>query len=163
MFIFGIKPKSIMKLTSLATTIIISILFSRCTQTPSYLDEFVQKAKKNIALCKTLGDGAVSRSRTVIVWDLENNGVHRAADLLDQSMGYSDGDGPVTVFLVTAKNSEQVGTYSISGQPAYREWVDVYVVQFRNHTDKGTAIANHEVLSLDPAERRTVRQTFFFS
>jgi hypothetical protein len=116
----------------------------------------VQKACGKIAECKALGDNPVGRPENVIVWDLENGKVHAAQDLLDVSTQYTGGGGPVTVFLVTAKQQEQVGTYSVSREPAYREWVDVYVVQFRSSLDSGKAIGTHEVVSLDPASEREV-------
>jgi hypothetical protein len=122
-----------------------------------------QKAKEKVGECKALGDRPIDRTAKVLVLDLDDGYIYSPAqDLLGKPMQYfpdaEPGAGPVTVFLVADKQRQQVGTYSISGQPAYREWVDVYVIQFRDLNDGGTAVAAHEVLSLDPAEKRPVQQ-----
>jgi hypothetical protein len=133
----------------------ICLLIAGCE--PSQQQRLAQKAKEKVAECKALGDRSVQRLGRCLVWRLERDSVHGVHSRLDSSMRYSDGDGPVTVFLVSAKRNQQLGTYSISKQPAYREWVDVCVVQFTSSMDSGIAIAAHEIVSLDPRQRRPVQ------
>lgn len=133
----------------------ICLLIAGCE--PSQQQKFARKAKEKAAECKALGDRPIQRLGRCLVWSLEGDSVHGANSRLDTSMRYSDGHGPVTVFLVSAKRNQQLGTYSISKQPAYREWVDVCVVQFTNAMDSGIAIAAHEIVSLDPRQRRPVQ------
>jgi Ankyrin repeats (3 copies)/Ankyrin repeat len=117
----------------------------------------VQKAIKKVPECKLLGEKPLRRFATVLVWDLSANYEHPAQNILDGPKQESKDPWPATVFLVSAPQSEQVGTYSISKQPAYREWVDVFVVQFRSASDEGKAVAQHTIVSLDPAKERAVR------
>lgn len=117
-----------------------------------------QKATAAVNACKELGDQPVRRHDNVLVWDAEGNNLHRAHDLVDGSKRYRTGTDPVTVFVIGAKRSVQMGTYSISGQPAYREWVDVCVVDFVDSAAVGTPVSMHEVVSLDPRQSRPVRQ-----
>ena len=118
-----------------------------------------EKAKAKVAACKALGDQPFKRTGRCLVWDLEKDSLHSAHSLLDGSLKYDSGEGPVTVFLVSAKQKEQVGTYSVSHQPGYREWVDVCVVQMSDANDPGTPVSAHEVVSLDPRKSRPVQHT----
>jgi HEAT repeats len=131
----------------------------KITDTYPLLNEFARKASEKVDECKALGDRQIIRYKTVLVWEMWRNQKDPAQKLLDRFMKYPNSNNPVTVFLVGSQQTEQVGTYSISRQPAYREWVDVYVVQFRDLTDNGTPIAAHKVVSLDPAEERPVQNT----
>ena len=115
--------------------------------------DLVQKAKNKIAECQGVRGDVLTRRGKCLIWDLEKDGLHRAQGLLPRALRYTSGQGSVTVFLVAAKNSQQVGTYSVSGQPAYREWVNVSVVQM----PELRAIGIHKVVSLDPRRRRPVQ------
>jgi hypothetical protein len=117
-----------------------------------------QRAKEKVADCKTAGDKPLERKSKSLVWDLEADSLYRAHGLIGD-LGYSNGGGPVTVFFVSAQKKVQVGTYSISHQPAYREWVDVCVVEFSDPTGSGTVVGSHEVVSLDPRRSRPVQQS----
>jgi hypothetical protein len=131
-------------------------LVAGCGPTPQQ-QTFAQKAKAKVAECQSIGDKPVTRLGKCLVWNLDGNSTYPAQDGLDSSIQYSKGDGPVTVFLVSDKRSEQMGTYSVSKEPAYRQWVDVCVVQFSSTNDSGTATATHEVVSLDPRQSRPVQ------
>jgi len=120
---------------------------------------FAQKAILKVPECKDIGDKPFRRSNRVLVWDIDGKSLHRAQDLIDSSLRYGRGTGPVTVFVVGARRSQQVGTYSVSGQPAYREWVDVCVVEFLDSADAGNVTSMHEVVSLDPRQSRPVQQS----
>ena len=119
----------------------------------------VQRAKERVPDCKAVGDKPFARKSKSLVWDSEADSLYRAHDLLGDQLAYSHGGGPVTVFFVSAQQKQQVGTYSISGQPAYREWVDVCVVEFSEPTGAGRVLASHEVVSLDPRKTRPVQQS----
>jgi hypothetical protein len=116
-----------------------------------------QRAKEKVADCKTAGDKPLERKSKSLVWDLAADSLYRAHGLLGD-LGYKNGGGPVTVFFVSAQRKVQVGTYSISHQPAYREWVDVCVVEFSEPTGDGRVLGSHEVVSLDPRRSRPVEQ-----
>jgi hypothetical protein len=117
-----------------------------------------ERARTKMGDCVAGGSEPLNRRGTSLVWDLKGNQLHPAHDRLDSSLRYRGGKGPITVFLVSAKQSQQMGTYSISGQPAYREWVNVCVVVFADPNDVGTVAGAHEVVSLDPRRRRPVQQ-----
>ena len=121
---------------------------------PSATDAFVVKATAKIKECNALGERDIIRNEKVLVWDLD------AGEALETSwlqwMDPHPPDVPMTVFLVSEER-RYVGQYSISGQPAYRESVKVYVVQFRNSHDDGTAIGAHVLLSSgNPRQERPV-------
>lgn len=129
---------------------------------------FAQKAGEKIAECKVLGDRRVTRSGKVLVFSGEAEALldpttvywpdpSLVGNLILHSPGTDPSDGPVTVFL-TEEHKVQVGKYSISGAAAYRRWVEIYVVQFRNFTDSGTAVAAHTIEGLAPPGKRQVTQ-----
>ena len=142
--------------TAFLLLLALCILVAGCGPTPQQLT-IAQKAKGKVADCKALGDRPAQRLGKCLVWNLEGDSTYPAQDRLESSIRYSEGDGPITVFLVSDKRSQQMGTYSVSKEPAYLQWVDVCVVQFTNLTDAGTAIATHEVVSLDPRHSRPVQ------
>jgi Ankyrin repeats (3 copies)/Ankyrin repeats (many copies) len=115
-----------------------------------------RKAENLSANCMAAGDQAVRRPTHLLVWDVDRDSPHGAMASLDKSNIYQHGDGPLTVFLVSGKQSAQVGTYSISRQPAFREWVNVCVIQFDAVSEPGKPVAFHAVVSLDPAQSRVV-------
>ncbi|MDE2135654.1 MAG: hypothetical protein KGM97_03700 [Alphaproteobacteria bacterium] len=115
-----------------------------------------RKAKMAFSNCGSIGDRPVQRAGQTLAWDLNSNVPHEAQYLLD-NRDYEN--KPTTVFLVGVKQQEQVGVYSISKEPAFREWVNVCVVQFDDLAARGTAVSSHTVISLDPATQREVRNT----
>lgn len=115
----------------------------------------VKQAARQIETCKSLNDSRFKIKGKCLVWDLSNNSLHHAHDLLPREMRYDSGPANVTVFLVTAKQSQLVGHYSISGEPAYRQWVDVYIIQ----APEMKAVGIYELVSLDPRSSRPVQHT----
>jgi len=115
--------------------------------------DLVKKAESKIAECRAVRGDVFTRRGKCVVWDLEKDSLHRAHGLLPRALRYTTGQVPVTVFLVAAKQSQQVGTYSVSGQPAYREWVNVSVVQM----PELRAVGIHKIVSLDPRRQRPVQ------
>jgi hypothetical protein len=118
--------------------------------------------KKAVALvdaCKLKGDQPIVRSTQCLVYPASDATPHPAEALLKDHVRFRFEPGPVTVYLVSESRRQQVGTYSVSNQPAYREWVDVYVVQFDGLEVPGQPIGCHEVVSLDPRSSRPVQNT----
>ena len=78
--------------------------------------------------CKSMGD---SRSLAVngkaLVWDMDSNKPSLAGRMLPAELHASSPDSPITVFIVMHKERVQVGSYSLSGEPAYRQYLDVAV------------------------------------
>jgi hypothetical protein len=156
------KPKrgAIAGLTAALGLIGFGLLGSTKARTAT--EAFGPKASEKIGECSALGDRPIIRSEKILVWDLETGHVDSAQALAEswfstfQDMDPRPLDVPATVFLVSPKQSRLVGTYTISRQPAYREWFSVCVVQFRDASDSGTAVAMHEFWSFDPASERPV-------
>ena len=129
-----------------------SLLMS--TKDTGATDALVQKATAKIKECSALGEKPIIRSEKTLVWDLDAGDAVQTTWI--QWMDPRPPDSPVTVFLVSEER-RIVGRYSISGQPAYRESVNIYVVQFRNSQDDGTALGAHELLSSgNPRQERPV-------
>jgi hypothetical protein len=108
----------------------------------------VKRAMGQIEKCKNLGEVPFAIKGKYLVWDLSTKSLHPANNLLPSEMRYHSGGGNITVFLVTAKQNQLVGTYTISGEPGYRQWVDVYVIQ----APEMKAIGAHQLVSLDPRQ-----------
>ena len=130
------------------------------TRNREIAQSLAQKATTKIGECKAIGDRPVIRSGRTLVWDLvAGHAVSPTLSDLFRDMDPRPADVPVTVFLVSPEQSRQIGTYDISGMPAYKEWYEVYVVQFRNFNDEGTAVAMHQFWSSKPVRERPVRDS----
>jgi hypothetical protein len=71
-------------------------------------------------------EGASIRLRgKALVWDMASDARSGAYCRLPSELRATSADRPITVFMVTGTRDEQVGTYSISGQPAYRRYVEI--------------------------------------
>jgi hypothetical protein len=136
----------------------VSWTLERCRAVDALVKAIAHRARNQSANCIAHGDQAVQRSAECLVWDTERDLPHAAQALLGDWMQYQNGGGPLTVFLVSGKRIQQVGTYSISHEPAFLECVDVCVVQFDDLGSAGKPLACHEVVSLDPRETRPVQQ-----
>jgi hypothetical protein len=146
------KIAAIAGLISLLSLVAFAVLgFTKNERPP---EGFVQKAIARIEECRALGDRPITRSGKTLVWDL-NTG-HAVLTNLSDGLDPTPPDVPVTLFLISTEQNREVGRYSVSGMPAYREWFEVYVVQFRNFSDNGTALAMHQFLSSGPAQKRPV-------
>jgi hypothetical protein len=116
------------------------------------LKNLAEKAKLRIADCKAIGDRPFRKGVNCVVWDADKGCLHPAHRLIGL-LQYSSGEGPITVFLVSFKRDEQVGTYSITGRAGYRSWVDIFVIKFSNINDAGMALAAHELAADPPSSR----------
>lgn len=72
------------------------------------------------------------------VWDGTKGAVDEAFRLLDEGKRAGAKSGQLTVFLIHHRGQIQVGTYSISHQPAYREYLDVSVIYWPQRTCLGS-------------------------
>ena len=78
-----------------------------------------RKAVEKVNECKDLVFNHSVCSGKILVLNLNGLTQHRASQYLDRLTRYYQGDGPVTVFLVTDPGTVKVGTYKISGEPGY--------------------------------------------
>jgi len=115
-----------------------------------------REAAEQFAGCAAAGDTAPSRPSQILVWNLGRGATDDAQALLDRARIYQTGDGALTVYVVGGKHSIEVGTYSVSHRPAFRELVNVCAVRFDTPTGPGAPVRFHEVLSFDPARVRVV-------
>jgi hypothetical protein len=88
-----------------------------------------------------------------MVWDFTKGGVDPAYTLLEDNLRGSSRDGIITMFCITHRENIEVGRYSISDQPAYREKVTVGVVYWPEKTSPGSTF----VWGGSPRQTRTVR------
>jgi len=89
----------------------------------------------------------------VLVWDMDYNSESAVNYKLKiASIAKSSSDKPVTVFMLKER-SEKVGNYSISGQSAYRKYVDIAVAYW----PEKKAVGFHSIVSEDPRSWRPVR------
>jgi hypothetical protein len=114
----------------------------------------VAEVKGLIQDCRAAGDH-VAFARKALVWNMHNDTRSGAYGMLPDPIRATDRDRPITVFMVVGERKEKVGTYSISGQPAYRQYVDVAVVLW---PDK-KPIGFHTVVSREPKLSRPVQDT----
>jgi hypothetical protein len=99
------------------------------------------------------GSAKVERRGRALIWDLEGNGQSGAQDMLPSHLAASSSDHHITVVMIVAKRKEQVGTYSISGQPAYKQLVDLCIVYWPERTVAGEAtIVSEEPHFVRPVE-----------
>jgi hypothetical protein len=117
-----------------------------------------KKAIPEISHCKSLGDRPFSRRERILVWDVDVGGNDSAISMIKNHALNLKEKEPATIFLISSKRQELVGIYSVSGQPAYREWVEVYVINFNNIDENGDAVSCHEIVSNDPRQTRAVER-----
>lgn len=97
--------------------------------------------------------GPIAIVGKAFVWDIRSDSPSGASGMLPQSRRASSTDTPITIFMVLGKRDEQVGTYSISNQPAYRQFLDVAVTYW----PAKKAVGFHSIVSKEPPSSRTVR------
>ena len=114
----------------------------------------VNEVKGLIENCRTAG-GNITIVGKALVWDMRSDSRSGAHGMLSGSRQAKSTDKPITVFMVMGERNEQVGTYSISHQPAYRQYMDVAVAVW---PDK-KPIGFHSVISKEPRSSRPVQQS----
>jgi hypothetical protein len=73
-----------------------------------------------------------------MIWDATKKDVERAYELLPDDLRASSLDGVVTVFSIVSREQILVGRYSISGQPGYKERMQIGVVYWPDRESPGT-------------------------
>jgi hypothetical protein len=120
----------------------------------SALRGIANDVKSLVEICKTMEDRrAIVRDDKALVWDMRSDSLSSAHGLLPADLRASSSSRRVTVFMVMAERSEQVGTYSVSKQPAYRQYLDIYVAAWPGKVAMGKA----SIISKEPPQTRTVR------
>jgi hypothetical protein len=89
----------------------------------------------------------------VLVWDVASDHRSGAYDALPGALRARAKDRGMTVVLVLGTRTEQVGTYTISQQPGYRQYVDVCLV----HWPDRRVLGMHSVVSSEPPSSRIVQ------
>jgi hypothetical protein len=82
-------------------------------------------------------DGVVLRGKAFI-WDNTADKADMAFERIPEELRGNDALTPLTVFVIHRRNQVQVGTYTVSGQPAYRENLDVAVFYWPSGECVGT-------------------------
>jgi hypothetical protein len=113
----------------------------------------VDDVKGLIENCRNAGD-KVTIVGKALVWDMENDSPSGAHHMLSVSLKAKSTDKSITVFMVIRRTKEGVGTYSISGQLAYRQYTDIAVAYWPEKKPAGF----HSV-GAEPPSRRSVRDT----
>jgi hypothetical protein len=114
----------------------------------------VQEASQVLQSGKALPSNASIQLRgKALVWDMSAGACSGAYGQLPRELRASSSDRPITVFMVTGTREEQVGTYSISRQPAYRRYVEIAVAYWPERKAAGKAsVVSEEPRSVRPVE-----------
>jgi len=90
-----------------------------------------------------------------MVWDFTKDDIEKAYELLPDDLRASSRDGVITMFCILKRTNVKVGTYSISGQPAYQEHMQIAVVYWPSKQYGGEG----EILGGSPPGVRVVKAT----
>lgn len=116
----------------------------------------VDEVRGLVDACKSQpAPASIAMRSKALVWDVRSDSRSGAHGRLPSELRVTGKDERATVFLVLGERTEQVGTYSISRQPAYREYIDVCVAYW----PEGKAVGVHSVVSRDPRSRRPVQHS----
>jgi hypothetical protein len=88
-----------------------------------------------------------------MVWDLTQNQVDQAYELLPDDLRASSREGNLTMFVIRRRWNVQIGTYTISRQPAFQEHMEIAVVYWPNKVLAGVV----ELLGGQPPNPRPVQ------
>jgi hypothetical protein len=118
----------------------------------------IDQVRPQIEACKSMKS---SPSKSVVirgkalVWDMRSNRQHGAYGRLPSELKATSTDKVITIFAVIGERLEKIGTYEISRQPAYREYVDICVVYWPEQKVVGL----YWVVSKEPPSVRQVEYT----
>jgi hypothetical protein len=103
-------------------------------------DEVSVEVGNNVAgSCRPLSPSAdVVVRGDVYIWDKTKNSMDEAFKLIPEALRASSRSGQLTLFIIHNRGQVQVGRYSVSGQPAYRENLDVAVFYWPQGTCAGS-------------------------
>jgi len=99
------------------------------------------------------GSASIAIKGKALVWDMTSNVVSDANRKLPSHLRADLSDSLITVFMIIGERKEQVGTYSISHEPAYRQYVDIAVAYW----PEKTAVGMSSVVSKEPRASRPVQ------
>lgn len=106
-----------------------------------------------IGRCAEVAQSNVSLIGSAFVWDAANAPLARVAlERIPKALWASDTRKPLTVFVVYKLDQIQVGTYTTSNEPAYRETVEVAVFYWPSKQ----CVGNVTVQGGDPPKSRPV-------
>ena len=112
----------------------------------------VDKVRPLINDCKKIGDTPISIRGKCLVWDVAKDSRSDAHSMLSGGIEASSSDPQITVFMVLPERNVMVGRYSVSNEPAYRQYMDVCVVYW----PEKKAVGMHSVVSKEPRSSRPV-------
>lgn len=116
----------------------------------------VNDVRPLLEACKSIGDsGSVTIRGKALVWDMRSDSRSGAHGMLPSELKASSSDSKITVFMVLGERTVHVGTYSISGQPGYRQYMDICVADWPEKKAVGMA----SVVSKEPRQARPVQHS----
>lgn len=114
----------------------------------------VNDVRHLVEACKSMGNSEPITIRgKALVWNMNSNSRSSVHDILPTELKASSHDNTITVFMVLGKRDVKVGTYSISGQPGYQQFIDVCVAYW----PEKKAIGMGSVVSKQPRLSRPVQ------
>ena len=113
----------------------------------------VNEVRGLVESCRHAGDNVTVVGK-VLVWDMRTDTRSGAYGMCPTLLQAKPTDTPITVFMVMGERNEQVGTYTISHQPAYRQYLEVAVASWPQKKPLGF----HSVISKEPRLTRPVQQ-----
>jgi len=102
--------------------------------------------------CMKKDDSNISIHGKCLVWDMKKKSLSDAHSSLPRGLRARSSDSKITVFMVLPERNVLVGHYNISGQPAYRKFMDVCVAYWPEKISVGM----HSVVSREPRSSRSV-------
>jgi hypothetical protein len=112
----------------------------------------VEEVRPLIEKCKKIGNTDISVRGKCLVWDMATNDRSDVHGMLYNVMKGSSSDNPLTVFMVLPERNVMVGRYSVSDEPAYRQYMDICVVYWPEKKPVGM----HSIVSKEPRSSRPV-------
>lgn len=88
-----------------------------------------------------------------LIWDLTSNARSPSYDLLPGNLKAKSSDELITIFFIKGSRDVKVGTYSISGEPAYEQYTDISVVYWPENNSAGF----YSIVSEEPRSSREVQ------
>jgi hypothetical protein len=122
----------------------------RWVMTVPTIDQASSELAGGVGRCGAISSSNVTLRGEAYIWDETADQVDKAAlDRIPKELLANDTLKPLTVFVVYKRDKVQVGTYSISRQPAYREDLDVAMFYWPSGDCMGTTR-----ISADPPSSR---------
>jgi len=115
----------------------------------------VNEVRTLIENCKKIKDNPITIRGRCLVWDVATDSRSYTYYKLPVKLQASSSDSQITVFMVLPERNVLVGYYSISRQPAYRQYMDVCVV----HWPEKKAVGMYSIVSKEPLISRQVRNS----